>query len=207
MLLRIIICLAAGYFCGCISTGYIIGRLNHIDIRDYGSGNIGTTNALRTLGKKAGALTFIGDSFKALIPIIIVKLIFKDLEYKQLLGLYTGLGVTLGHNYPFWLKFKGGKGIAVMAGVMAAIDPLSIPFMIVVFGSVLAVTKYVSASSLVLAVFIPVWIGIRSAGDIHMILIACIFTISAFNRHRANIKRLMNGSENRIGQKVEIPKK
>lgn len=206
MLLKILICLLTGYFCGCISTGYIVGKLNHVDIRNYGSGNLGTTNAMRTLGKKAGIFTYIGDSFKALIPIIIVKCIFSDTAEVSLLALCTGLGVMLGHNYPFWLKFKGGKGIAVTTGVMAALDPLSIPFMIVIFGGVLIATKYVSAASLVLSVFIPVWIAIRFPGDIYMLAVACVFTVSAFVRHRANIGRIMNRTENRIGQKVDINK-
>lgn len=205
MLLRIIICLVCGYGFGCFSTAYVIGKWNHVDIRKYGSGNAGTTNALRTLGWKAGALTYIGDFFKAILPILLFRnIIFADLDYSALLGLYAGFGVVLGHNYPFWLHFKGGKGIAVTTGVMAAFDPLLIPVFIVLFGVAVGITRYVSLGSLLLAVLFPVWIAIRHTGDIHMLIIGILYAASAFYTHRANIKRLLNGTENKIGQKVKI---
>lgn len=208
MLIRIIICLAVGYGCGCISTGYLIGKANHIDIRDYGSGNVGTTNALRTLGWKAGALTYLGDFLKAVLPILLIQnFIFSDLPEAKMLGLYTGLGVMLGHNYPFWLHFKGGKGIAVTTGVMAAFDPLIIPFFIVLFSGAVWFTKYVSVGSLCLAVFFPIWIVIRHPGDLHMLILGVIFMGFAFIRHKDNLKRLKNKTENKIGQKVKIEEK
>ena len=124
------------------------GKRNNVDIRDYGSGNAGTTNAFRTLGKKAGILTFLGDFFKAVIPMVIVaRFVYKDLDYSDLLVLYTGFGAVLGHNFPFWLKFKGGKGIAVTAGVIVAFNPwATIPAVILFFG-IVGITRYVSVSS------------------------------------------------------------
>ena len=203
--LRIIICIVSGYAFGCFSTGYFVSKLYHVDIRKYGSGNVGTTNALRTLGWKAGAFTFIGDFLKAIIPIILFReLIFKDCDYSQLLGLYAGFGTVLGHNFPFWLKFKGGKGIAVTSGVMVAFDPLLIPFIIVIFFGVVAITRYVSVGSLCIAVLFPIWVGIRYTGQIHMLIIAILYALSAFFSHRTNLKRLMNGTENKIGQKTRI---
>lgn len=202
MIFRIIICLVCGYGFGCISTAYLVGKMNHIDIREFGSGNAGTTNALRTLGWKAGALTYLGDFIKAVIPILIFRnLIFDGLEYSQLLGLYTGIGVMLGHNYPFWLKFKGGKGIAVTTGVMAAFDPMLIPVFLVLFLLAVVLTRYVSVGSLCLAVLFPVWIIFRYPDDAHMFILGLIFMASAFFRHRANLKRLWNGTENKIGKK------
>ncbi len=203
--LRIVICLVTGYAFGCFSTGYLISKLYHVDIRKYGSGNVGTTNALRTLGWKAGALTFLGDFLKAIIPIILFRnLIFNTSDYAQLLALYTGLGVVLGHNYPFWLNFKGGKGIAVTTGVMTAFDPLLIPFFSVIFLIAVVITKYVSVGSLLIAILFPVWIGIRYQGQIHMLIIAILYALSAFYTHRANIKRLLSGTENKIGQKAKV---
>lgn len=203
--LRIVICLVSGYAFGCFSTGFLISKLYHVDIRKYGSGNVGTTNALRTLGWKAGALTFFGDFLKAVIPIIVFRnLLFQELDYAQLLALYTGFGVVLGHNYPFWLHFKGGKGIAVTSGVMVAIDPLIIPFLIVLFVVSVAITKYVSVGSLLIAILFPVWIGIRYPNQIHMLIIAILYALSAFFTHRANIKRLLSGTENKIGQKAKV---
>lgn len=203
--LRIIICLISGYVFGCFSTGYLVSKLYRVDIRKYGSGNVGTTNALRTLGWKAGALTFLGDFLKAIIPMILFRnFIFKDCDYAQLLGLYAGFGTVLGHNYPFWLNFKGGKGIAVTSGVMAAFDPLLIPFFIVIFVVAVAITKYVSVGSLCIAILFPVWIGIRYPGQIHMLIIAILYALSAFYTHRTNIKRLLNGTENKLGQRAKV---
>jgi glycerol-3-phosphate acyltransferase PlsY len=205
MVLKIILCLIFGYIFGCFSTGYFVGKINKVDIRNYGSGNVGTTNALRTLGAKAGALTLVGDVFKAVIPILLVRyLLFSHYEFVELLALYTGLGVVLGHNYPVWLKFKGGKGIAATSGVLVAFDPLIVPIGLPLFVLIVAVTTYVSVGSLFIAVFFPVWILIRHPGDIHMLIVSLIFMLSAFIKHRSNIKRLMNGTENKIGQRVKI---
>lgn len=208
MILKIAICLILGYAFGCFSTGYVVGKMNKVDIRKYGSGNVGTTNALRTLGAKAGALTLLGDALKAVIPILLVRLVlFKGLHYTELLTLYTGLGVVIGHNYPVWLKFKGGKGIAATGGVMAAFDPLIVPIALPLFILIVAITRYVSLGSLFVAVFFPVWIAIRYPGNIHMLIVTLVFMILAFIKHHSNIKRLMNGTENKIGQKVKIENK
>ncbi len=210
MVWRIIVCLLCGYGFGCISTGYIVGKMNHVDIREYGSGNIGTTNTLRTLGKKAGAITYIGDVLKAMVPMLLARLvIFKDLPYADLLGLYVGLGVAIGHNFPFWLHFKGGKGIAVTSGVMAAHDPLAIPLYLVSFVISVAVTKYVSVGSLVIVTLFPIWIAVMDHNKphfVHTLIVSIVFTALAFLRHRQNLIRLKNGNENKIGQKVKVDK-
>ena len=118
-----VLCLAAGYLFGLIQTGYFYGKAHGVDIRKHGSGNSGTTNALRVLGKKAGLIVFAGDFLKAFIPCLLVRMFLGDGElYTHVLILYMGFGVTLGHNYPFYLGFKGGKGIAVMAGILMASD-------------------------------------------------------------------------------------
>ena len=119
-----IICLAIGYLFGMFQTSYIIGKIHHMDIRQYGSGNAGTTNALRTLGKKAGAMTLIGDMLKCVIAILIVDAVFENRyqEILPLLGMYTAAGCVLGHNFPFYLGFRGGKGIAASAGMLLAMD-------------------------------------------------------------------------------------
>jgi glycerol-3-phosphate acyltransferase PlsY len=208
MILKIIGCLIFGYFFGCFSTGYFVGKMNKVDIRKYGSGNVGTTNALRTLGAKAGAITLLGDAFKAVIPILLVRFVFfQKYDYMQLMTLYTGLGVVIGHNYPVWLKFKGGKGIAATGGVMLAFDPLIVPIALPLFILIVAVTRYVSLGSLFVAVFFPVWIFIRYPGDIHMLIVTLVFMLLAFFKHRTNLKRLLNGTENKIGQRVKIDNK
>ena len=208
MFIKIILCLALGYLFGCFSTGYVIGKINKVDIRQYGSGNPGTTNALRTLGAKAGAITLLGDMLKAFIPTLMVRfIIFPDVSNIQILVLYTGLGVVLGHNYPFWLSFKGGKGIAATGGAMVAFDPRIIPVGIVVFAGSVAITKYVSVGSLLVAILFPIWMLVFYPGNLHMLIISLVFMALAFIKHRSNIKRLINGTENKLGQKINIKDK
>lgn len=208
MILKIILCLLIGYIFGCFSTGYFVGRKNKLDLRKYGSGNIGMTNTIRTLGAKAGIITLAGDMLKAILAILLVRyLLFPGYEYLPLLTLYTGLGVVLGHNYPVWLKFKGGKGIAATSGVLVAFDPLIVPFCLPMFLLIVAITRYVSLGSLFIAVFFPAWILIRHPGDIHMLVVSLIFMLSAFITHRSNIKRLINGTENKFGQRVKLEDK
>jgi len=204
MLWRILVCLGIGYVFGCISTAYFVGKANHIDIRAYGSGNAGTTNAMRTLGKKAGVITFLGDFLKALLPILAVKyLIFPDMSYVTLLALYTGLGIIIGHNYPFWLKFKGGKGIAATGGIIVAMSPITAIIGIIVFIGVAAITKYVSLASMSAVLISCAFLIFFNKGDLHFALIAAFYVVIAFWRHRHNIERLLHGTENRIGQKKE----
>lgn len=208
MVTNIIVCLLFGYLFGCFSTGYVIGKINKVDITKYGSKSSGTTNALRTLGAKAGLFTLIGDMIKAIIPVLLVKhVIFFDNEYVLLLALYTGLGVVIGHNYPIFLKFRGGKGIASTGGTMIAYDPWIIPFALPIFVISVAVTRYVSVGSLLISIFYPIWIIIRNPGNIHMLLVGFAFTILAFIKHRDNIKRILNGTENKLGQRVKIDHK
>lgn len=105
-----LICVAIGYAFGLIQSGYLYGRINHIDIRQHGSGNAGSTNVLRVMGTKAGAVVFLGDFFKAVAAICLVRVLFASgSDSVDLLALYAGLGVTLGHNFPFYLRFKGGR--------------------------------------------------------------------------------------------------
>ena len=114
-----LLCVVIGYIFGLFQTAFIYGKLNGIDIREHGSGNSGTTNALRVLGKKAGIITYIGDCLKAIIAGILIRFIFKgspDMEFIYVL--YAGLGVVLGHNFPFYMNFKGGKGVAATSGVV-----------------------------------------------------------------------------------------
>ena len=121
-----ILCLAIGYLCGLLQTGFIYGELHGMDIRKYGSGNSGTTNALRVMGKKAGLIVFIGDAFKALIPCTVLRFVLGGNPAYDgqlyLLMLYLGCGVILGHNFPFYMQSKVGKVIAATAGVIASLD-------------------------------------------------------------------------------------
>ncbi|MFV0363194.1 MAG: glycerol-3-phosphate 1-O-acyltransferase PlsY [Suipraeoptans sp.] len=205
-----LICLAIGYAFGLIQTGYIYGRLHGIDIRNAGSGNAGTTNALRTLGKKAGIITLLGDCFKCVFAVLLCQYIFKNsnVDILPLLSLYAGIGAVLGHNYPFYLGFKGGKGIAATAGIIISTTNVWVVLIcIVAFVGIIAITKYVSVGSLLIvsiyliSVIIRGQMGGYAIDSEHlweMYLIATIFLVSAVFQHRENIKRLLNGNENKI---------
>lgn len=202
-----LVCLIIGYVLGMFQTGYIYGKINHIDIRKHGSGNAGTTNALRTLGWKAGAITFLGDSIKCILAVGLARLIFADNMEVSLFAMYAGLGVVLGHNYPCYLGFKGGKGIAASAGLIFAIHPLMFLSVAVVFIFIVAVTKYVSLGSLIIMVLFLIEIIVygQSGGFAltqnelyELYIIGGVLVILAFWRHRANIKRLLSGTENKM---------
>lgn len=206
-----IICLTAGYLCGLLQTGYLYGKINHIDIRQYGSGNSGTTNALRVLGPKAGIIVFAGDVLKTAIPCFVVRLVFSGQPQMYLLLLYTGLGVILGHNYPFYLKFKGGKGIAATAGLLVSTDWRVTLICLIVFVLIVALTRYVSLGSLIVSLlFLAGMVIFGGRGDFHLGAeylnefygVAAVISGLAFWKHRANIGRLLHGSENKISLKA-----
>ena len=204
-----IICLVIGYACGLIQTGYFYTKAHHVDIRSVGSGNSGSTNVMRTMGAKAGLIVFLGDAFKTLIPCLIVRAVFQARmpEMTNLLVLYTAFGTILGHNFPFYLKFKGGKGIASTAGLLAAMDWRVMLICLAAFIIIVAATRYVSLGSLVVvSLFLIGMIFFGSRGDYGLApqlltefyLLSAAVTAMAFWRHRANIVRLIHGNENKI---------
>ena len=203
MILEIVISLLVGYVFGCFQTGYFYGRLHGIDIHNYGSGNVGTTNVLRTLGKKAGYITFAGDFLKGIIAVLLIRyLIFPDgVMDSALLTLYTGFGVILGHNYPFFLKFKGGKGIAVTAGVMLAFDWRFFLIGLIVFVIIYYTTRYVSLGSLAIGILVPICCLIFYFGQWHLFVIGILWWLMAWWRHKDNIVRLIHGNENKFEKK------
>ena len=213
-----VICLVIGYFFGIFQTAYIYGKVNGIDIRQYGSGNSGTTNAMRVLGKKAGIITYAGDMLKALLCSVVIRCIFGiglDVADGEVLVLvlYGGLGVVLGHNYPFYMGFKGGKGIAASTGVgISLFDWKIILLGILTFAGVTGVTKYVSVGSIVLLagfaietiIFSELGIFPPISGTPYRFeayILVTLFALLAIYKHKPNIKRLMEGTENKIGQK------
>ena len=207
MPVKIILCLIVGYICGNFQTAFFIGKAHGIDIRRYGSGNAGTTNAMRTLGRKSGSLVFIGDLLKVLIPGLLLRLcIFPDEPYVILLCEVLGFGAVIGHCYPFWMQFHGGKGIAVTAGAMLCVDWRLIVFALA-FALIVYLTKYVSVGSLFVVVLFPTYMAIVYHGHEYygwMVAVACLYTLSGVFMHRANIKRLINGTENKIGHHVAV---
>ena len=201
-----VICLLIGYVFGLFQTAYIYGRLHGIDIRNYGSGNAGTTNTLRVFGTKAGLLVLFGDIMKCILSVVITGVIFGNTHGDEiyLLKMYTAAGAIVGHNFPFYLKFKGGKGIAATAGLILSFHPYLIPMGIVLFFGAFFTTHYVSLGSLlVYAGFFAELVILGQMGIfgmtqpllIEMYVIAGILTVMAFYKHRENIKRLLSGTE------------
>ena len=202
-----LLCILIGYAFGLIQTGYIYGKLQKIDIRKHGSGNAGTTNVLRTLGWKAGAITFVGDSLKCILAILFVRFLFKDNEQVALWSIYAGLGAVLGHNFPFYLKFKGGKGIAATVGLILAFHPVLFAIVAAVFLTIFLITRYVSLGSLIIMiVFVAEVIvygqmggfGLEGLPLYELYAITAFLAAMAIFQHRANIKRLLSGTENKI---------
>lgn len=207
MILYVILVLGVGYLFGCFQTGYFVGKLNKIDIRDYGSGNSGTTNVLRTLGLSWAFLTFAGDALKGFIWVIIAKYLAVSMATginAHVLALLAGFGVVLGHNYPFQMGFKGGKGIATTTAVMLAFDWRMGLLAMAIFIVVCAATRYVSLSSLCLTASLPIQCLFYYKGDWAVFALVFLYAASAFYRHRANIGRLLAGTESKLGQKVDM---
>lgn len=204
-----LICVVIGYACGLFQTAYIIGKAYHTDVRKHGSGNLGSTNVMRTLGKKAGALNLLGDCLKCVAAILIAGAVFGNTQEKimPLLSLYAAAGCILGHNFPFYLKFKGGKGIAASVGLLLAFDWRIFLVCAVVFFGLFFTTHYVSLCSICAYVTALVCLiifgqmgayGMDQAHTYELYVLMAGLTLLAIFRHRANVKRLMNGTESKI---------
>ena len=200
------------YLLGSLNFGVILSNtVKKEDVRDSGSGNAGTTNMMRTYGKTLGLLTIAGDILKVMVAIWIA---FKIMDVEELkvtldnasdypqvvLKSFAGLFAVLGHIFPCFFKFKGGKGVATSGGMVIIIDWRIALILLAIFALTILITKYVSLGSILMAVFYPVFIGIFYK-DIILVLIATVFTIIVVVAHRENVKRLINHTENKIGQK------
>lgn len=201
-----IICVIIGYVLGLFQTAFIYGKLHGIDIREHGSGNAGTTNTLRVLGTKAGLIVLAGDIIKCILAIVLCSVLFDKTHPNEiyLLKLYAAAGAILGHNFPFYLHFKGGKGIAATAGLILAFHPYFIIMGVIVFFGIFFTTHYVSLGSLL--VYAGLMIQMVIAGQMgvfdasqqvlnEMYIITALLTILAYYKHRENIKRLLKGEE------------
>ena len=201
-----IFCLIIGYVFGLFQTAYIYGKLHGIHIRNYGSGNAGTTNTMRVLGTKAGLIVLFGDIAKCILAIVVTGLLFgnshPDMIY--LLKLYSAAGAILGHNFPFYLHFKGGKGIAATAGLILAFHPYFIPVGVILFFGTFFTTHYVSLGSLLVYAGFMIemvalgQLGVFNTSEEHlfeMYIVAALLTIMAYVKHKENILRLIKGEE------------
>ena len=201
MIAAVLLCVAAGYFIGSLNAAIIVSRSKYnSDIRTHGSGNAGMTNMFRTFGKTGGFLTLAGDLAKTALPVLLGYLFY---GYK---GSYiAGLFVVIGHCFPIYYKFKGGKGVLAAAVMMLLCDPLVFLLLIVVFAIILIGTRFVSMSSVVSAMMMPLFIravyawayGDGASAGIRIPIAMAITLIIVF-MHRANLKRIYNREEPRI---------
>ena len=205
------------YLLGSIPTGFLVAKAKGVDIRRVGSGNIGATNVFRILGKGAGVFVLMADAVKGAVAVAVVAPLFDDFwhnnfpsdhsalhaSYKHLREL-AGICAILGHNYTCWLRFKGGKGIATTAGVFAALAPQAFGIALAAWLVVFAASRYVSLASIVAAVALPLAVWLTGYGAL-LIGVSTALGALAIYKHKANIERLLAGTENRIGAKKAEP--
>ena len=202
------ICLLIGYGFGLIQTSYFIGKAKGIDIREMGSGNAGTTNAMRVLGKKAGFLTVVVDILKCIAAVLVTWAIFRGHEASLMLRVYTSAGVVLGHDYPFYMGFRGGKGIAATAGMILSFGDFRLILLgVACFFVPILLTHYVSVGSLCLSAGFLAGIMILGQSGSYaltgrflaeMYIVVAALTALAFFQHRGNLQRLAQGTERKV---------
>ena len=219
MIPALIISAVVSYLLGSLNFGIIISKsLNKDDVRSHGSGNAGSTNMLRNYGKKYAVMTIIGDMLKVAVAIIISFIIVRKMGNISLsenggayiLGIdarmftksFSGLFCVLGHIFPCFFGFKGGKGVATAGGMVFMIDWRIALILLAIFAIIVLITKYVSLGSIAMAVFYPVFIFIFYK-SLPLALLSLIFTLIVLLAHRENIKKLINHTESKIGNKKE----
>lgn len=182
------------YLLGSIPTGYIVGRLAGFDIRKSGSGNIGATNVARVAGKGRGLLTLLADTAKGVVPAVVAQ----QLSFSPMAVAVIAAAAFLGHLYPVFLRFQGGKGVATAFGVLLALAPLATLVALVVFTALILVSRTVSLSSIGAAIAAPMAIWFFSY-PLAWIVMSALFAAMIILRHRANIQRLLAGTEPKFG--------
>jgi glycerol-3-phosphate acyltransferase PlsY len=201
-----IVTVLVGYLLGSIPTGFLVAKARGIDIRTVGSGNIGATNVVRSLGKSAGVFVFLADALKGWLAVVAVSAVVSsglklpnDPATQEWLRICAGFSAILGHNYTCWLYFKGGKGVATSAGVLLALMPWGLVIIFGIWVVVVGATRFVSLASICAASALPLaaWVNRESP---RMVLVTTAMAALAVFKHRANIKRLLNGTENRMGR-------
>jgi glycerol-3-phosphate acyltransferase PlsY len=195
-----------GYLLGSIPTGFLVAKARGVDIRTVGSGNIGATNAFRILGKGPGAFVLLVDALKGWFAVFCgaqVVATFLPGVPVEYLRITAGITAILGHNYTCWLHFKGGKGIATSAGVLAALVPWALAIILSIWIILLLLTRYVSVGSISAAFALPFATWFTTNHDVGLTAVAGLMGALAILKHRRNIRRLLDGTENRIQFKKE----
>jgi acyl phosphate:glycerol-3-phosphate acyltransferase len=183
-----------GYLLGSVPVGFILGLRSGIDVRETGSGNVGATNVARVVGKRQGILTLIADTAKGFVPVILAMQFGASLATIILVG----TAAFVGHLYPIFLKFKGGKGVATALGVFLAVAPVATLVLIALFAVTVLTSRIVSLSSILAALAAPIIFWLFHYPPL-VIGMAAFIAVAITLRHRSNIQRMMNGSEPRFG--------
>ncbi len=191
----------AGYLIGNLNTAAIIARCKGFDIRKKGSGNAGASNALVTMGKGAAAATALADILKAFLPVFLLLHVIPLPAECAHVPVLTGIAVILGHMFPFWMQFRGGKGFASLLGFSLAVDWRMFLACIAVLGILLFTTRYIALATLACAVLIPVWHFVRTGDLLESAAITAVSVIIVI-KHIQNIKRIRNGTEIPLGKKL-----
>ena len=199
VIVEALLLIIGGYLAGSVPTGVILAKLFATkDIRQEGSGNIGATNVYRVLGARLGVLTLVGDVLKGVIPVLLARLWLGDDLWIAAVALFT----FLGHLYPIFLKFRGGKGVATALGIFIVIAPLAVACAAGVFVVVAVIWGYVSLASLVASGLMPLFLGLTLGSPVYVglgLVVGCLI----FYRHKDNIKRLREGVEKKITKKKD----
>jgi glycerol-3-phosphate acyltransferase PlsY len=185
--------LVTAYLLGSVPTGLLLGKAYGIDVRKEGSGNIGATNLYRTVGRKVGVITLIGDCLKGLIPVLVVKFSALPVEYAA----WVGLAAFCGHVFSLFLRFKGGKGVATALGVFLALAPLAVGIALLVFIALMLVWRYVSLGSIAAAATMPLAVTLLGGSKV-LQLVTLIIAAVVIVKHHENIRRLLSGTESRF---------
>ena len=192
-----ILLLIVGYICGLFTTGYVLASARHIDIRHQGSGNIGATNSMRVMGPLGGILVLLGDLLKSYIPCMIVKYLFRNDPAVMSYTAWTGLGAVLGHVFPFYLHFNGGKGMSTVAGMLLALDAPLGGMLMLIFVVLVLTTRLVSLASCLCLAFMVAGVFVKHFPP-EPAAIVCLIAALNLWRHKGNIQRLLAGSESKI---------
>ena len=199
MVMQIILFIVIAYLIGSISPALLVGKIFYnTDIRTMGSGNLGTTNTFRCLGKKAGVIVFVLDISKGIIATMLPSLVLGRVEYLSIFGAFA----MIGHVYPIFANFKGGKAVATGSGVFIFLYPTLSLILVAIFFSTLFITGYVSLGSILICLTSIVYLSIFESGiDKWVMIVMCIFVIYM---NKSNIKRLLNGTENKSKAKIKL---
>lgn len=182
------------YLVGAIPFGLVIGKIAGKDVRLEGSKNIGATNVSRVLGKKLGFLTLVCDSLKGFLPMLVASYFLPDTDSKELIVCLSGLMGVLGHMFPVYLGFKGGKGVATGLGIFLFLSAPAIGISLVVFVASVFFSGFVSVGSLLASALMPLWLYVLGSSPTTIITAACV-ALLIWGKHHANISRLLKGEE------------